>query len=234
MIRYLVVIFCLQAAPLMAGAWPREQGSGFVSLSHWAAQNSDDSYTAFFAEWGLTRHLTIGIDSGRAVSGESKAVVFLRSPLVGFGGAKVAAELGFGEIAGQPVMRPGLSFGHALHGALGRGWLAVDGLLELDLDQQQIDIKADITLGLVPAARHRPDEDGKWTLMLQLQTGLIDVQDSLALLKSDGIVPDPSFLRIAPSVTYRLHDRLDLEFGIYRSLNGSGEQGLKFGVWSRF
>lgn len=235
-LRYSFLLICLCATPVWAGAWPREQGTGFASLSHWAAQDQSESYTALFAEWGLTEHLTLGVDAGRAVSGKAKAVMFLRAPLLGFGGAAVAAEIGLGQIAGQPVLRPGLSFGHAMSGRSGKGWLAVDTLLELDLENRDMDLKADITLGFAPAARNgsQDGQSGRWSMMLQVQTGLVNVEDGLFLLQSQGTVPDPSFLRVVPSVTYRLRDNIDLELGFYRSLNGSDEQGLKIGLWSRF
>lgn len=232
-LRYVILWLCLFCTPVWAGAWPREKGNVFASLSHWAARDQSQSYTALFAEWGVTQHLTLGVDAGRAVSGASKAVIFLRAPLHGFGGPAVAAEIGLGQIAGKAVFRPGLSFGHAIAGRKGKGWLAFDGVLELDIEDHDIDLKADITLGYTPPARDAA-QDPRWSVMVQLQTGLVDVEDRLILLRDQGVTPDPSFLRIVPSVTYRVRDNIDLELGFFRSLTGSDEQGLKIGLWSRF
>lgn len=236
MIRLSVFLLVLMASPLWAGAWPRGKGEGFASLSHWQAAptgaNGPGSYTALFAEYGLTNWLTFGLDTGRSVSGETKAVLFMRASLDNSGGGPVAFELGLGEIAGQPVLRPGLSFGRSLEGTLGAGWLSVDTVLELDLETQAVDIKADVTLGFAPHSTNGAPSD--WTLMLQVQTGLVDLEHSLMTLQQTGIRPEPSFLRIVPSLTYRLGDRADLELGYYRSLTSNDERGIKLGIWTRF
>ncbi|MFN7004455.1 MAG: hypothetical protein ACK4NW_13610 [Roseinatronobacter sp.] len=232
MIRLLALLLCLHAGPVLAGAWPREAGTAFVSLSHWQASSGGDSYTALFAEWGLTPRLTLGFDAGRSVSGETKTVLFLRAPVMDWLGVKVAAEIGYGEIAGQSVIRPGLSFGRALEGRYGAGWLAVDTVLEYEIATQDIDVKADITLGFTP--QPAAGDASRWTLMVQVQTGLVAVNEGVTLLRETGQRPDPSFLRIVPSVTYQLREGIDLELGVYQSLTGTEERGVKLGVWSRF
>ena len=105
-------------------------------------------------------------------------------------------------------------------------------MLELDLETQAVDIKADATLGFTPRKTSGAPSD--WTLMLQVQTGLVDLKHSLILLQEVGMNPTPSFMRIVPSVTYRLSDRTDLELGYYKSLTSSGDAGIKLGVWTRF
>lgn len=230
--RMLVLICCLLAGQAHAGAWPREAGKGFASLSIWQGAGGTDSYTALFAEYGLLPRITLGLDAGRSVSGQTKTVAFLRAPFGQSFGWLIAAEIGLGEIAGQPVLRPGLSFGRNITARHGTGWIAVDTLLEVDLATQGVDIKTDITLGFTPGwAGARPAD---WTLMLQLQTGLVEVQDSLLLLRTEGIAPRASFLRIAPSATYRLNDRMHLEIGFFHALQGSDEKGVKIGLWSTF
>lgn len=232
MTRLLALLLCLHAGPVLAGAWPREAGTGFASLSHWHAEAGGDSYTALFTEWGLTQRLTLGFDAGRSVSGETKTVLFLRAPLMDWLGAKVATEIGFGEIAGQSVIRPGLSFGRGLEGRYGSGWLAVDTVLEFEIETGDIDVKADITLGFNPSPAD--GQASRWTMIVQVQTGLVAVNEGVMLLRETGIRPDPSFLRIVPSVTYRLRDGIDLELGLYHSLTGTDERGVKLGVWTRF
>ena len=234
--RLLVMFCCLLAGHANAGAWPRAAGTGFASAGVWHAVDDTDSYATLFAEYGLLPRLTIGLDAGRSVSGQTKAVVFLRAPLGRTLGLLTAGEIGLGEIAGQPVLRPGLSFGHEISTRMGQGWLSVDTLLEADLETRRLDLKADITLGFTPHVMTGQAEapPSGWTLMLQLQTGLVDLHESLLQLQTEGIVPEPSFLRLAPSVTYRINDRTRLEFGFYRGLRDTRERGLKFGVWTTF
>lgn len=230
--RMLVLICCLLAGQAHAGAWPRSSGTGFASLSIWQGVDGTDSYTALFAEYGLLPRITLGLDAGRSVSGQTKTVAFLRAPFGQSFGWLIAAEIGLGEIAGQPVLRPGLSFGRNITTRHGTGWIAIDTLLEVDMSAQEIDLKTDITLGFTPGWADAPPSD--WTLMLQLQTGLVEVQDSLLLLQAEGIAPQASFLRIAPSATYRLNDRMRLEIGFFHALQGSDERGVKIGLWSTF
>ena len=235
MIRLLAGLLCALlsvAGQVSAGAWPREAGTGFASVTRWQAQDSADSYSALFVEYGLLPRLTLGLDAGRSVAGQTKSVAFLRAPFGRAMGGLVAVELGWGEIAGRRVLRPGLSWGRSVARSRWQGWLAVDTLMELDLETRQIDIKADVTLGITPQSQAGTASD--WTVMLQLQTGLVGVQDSLDLLYYEGIIPEPSFLRLAPSVTYRLREGMHLELGLYRGLNGSSERGVKLGLWSRF
>lgn len=235
MIRLLAGLFCVllsAAGQVSAGAWPREAGTGFASVTRWQAQDSADSYSALFVEYGLLPRLTLGLDAGRSVSGQTKSIVFVRAPFGQAMGGLVAAELGWGEIAGRRVLRPGLSWGRSIARPRWEGWLAVDTLMELDLETRQIDIKTDVTLGLTPQSQAGTASD--WTFMLQVQTGLVDLQDSLYLLHSEGIVPEVSFLRLVPSVTYQLREGMHLELGLYRGLNGSSERGVKLGLWSRF
>jgi hypothetical protein len=236
MIRLSVLLLVLSTGQLWAGAWPRGTGEGFASLSHWHAVRTGNagsgSYTALYAEYGLTPWLTFGLDAGRSVSGATKTVMFLRASVGNSGGGPMALELGLGEIAGQPVLRPGLSFGRSVEGTLGTCWLSVDTVLELDLETQAVDIKADATLGFTPRKTSGAPSD--WTLMLQVQTGLVDLKHSLIVLQETGIDPAPSFMRIVPSVTYRLSNKTDLELGYYRSLTSSREAGVKLGIWTRF
>jgi hypothetical protein len=216
----------------LAGSWPREAGTGFASLSQWQGLGTSDGYTALFLEYGLTRRLTLGIDTGRSVSGDGKAVMFLRVPVLRLLGGPVAAEIGYGEIGGQRVLRPGLSWGRSFTRPRWQGWVAVDSRVELGLDRSRLDEKTDITFGLTP---RRPDgQTADWTVMLQVQTGVVDIREQLFLLQTEGIQPGASFVRLVPSVTYRLREGLDLEIGYFRALDGTGAQGIKLGLWSSF
>lgn len=215
-----------------AGAWPREAGTGFASLSQWQGLDGADSYSALFLEYGLTPRLTAGLDLGRSVSGEGKAVMFIRTPEMRILGGPVSVELGYGEIAGQPVLRPGLSWGRSVVRPRWTGWMAIDSRVEVDLDSRELDEKTDVTLGLTLL---NPDgRPADWTMMLQLQTGVVDIRQKLFLLQTEGIQPGASFLRLVPSVTYRLRDGLHLEMGYVHALDGSGSRALKLGLWSTF
>lgn len=179
----LIAITACSGAPAHAGAWPREKGTGFLSVATYVSGTSINGpyalYTSTYGEYGLGRNLTLGVDIGHGVSGKSKAIVFLRAPL----GARssdhlFAAELGFGQIAGEMVLRPGLSYGHGFSRKNGRsGWISIEAVSEHRLTTSQVDYKADFTFGLTHSDRFKT--------ILQLQTG-----------KSHR---DPFFARLAPS-----------------------------------
>ena len=202
-----------------AGAWLRERGSLFASASArlswpqdittWTSLEPTGQYYTFYAEYGLTERLTVGMDLGRSVSGDGKGVAFLRLPLRDRdSGLKIATELGLGQIDGTPVLRPGLSLGLGLR----HGWLSADGLAEDAPLSGQVDLKLDLTWGWnLPGDRH---------LILQVQTGA-----------PHGDAP---FARLAPSVVVPVTERLSAEVGATWGVTGDASMGVLVGLWAEF
>lgn len=218
-----------------AGAWLRDEGRGFVATTVYFSEPFDDQsfYTGIYAEYGFSPKLTFGADIGHGVNGTDKSVVFARLPIrlpnrVGGGDAatwRLSAELGLGEISGQAVLRPGLSYGRSidlawLNGA-GRGragdgwaaggWIGLDGYVELRRDGPT-DLKLDATWGATL-------RNGQ-LVMIQAQTG-----------RSGD---EPAFFRLVPSVTLGLGDRWRAELGLSKSFTGAREHGIKLGIWQDF
>lgn len=215
----LTACLALPCDPAQAGAWPREAGTGFAlvsgrvawpqNLQHWTSYAPTEDYQTLYLEYGLTDSWTLGMDFGRSVSGEGKLVGFLQYPLRNRDrGPKVTAQLGFGEISGNSVLRPGLSVGWGLN----RGWLSFDALAEMQATDDVIDYKLDATWG-----RNLPND---FKVIFQVQTGL--EQD------------DPPFVRLAPSVVTPLGERTKAEFGLTWGLTGDSSMGLMFGLWRDF
>ena len=211
MLRLALCVFLLCSGPVWAGAWPRGKGNVFVAASTYAVPSG--AYTGIYAEWGVTGRLTLGLDIGRGVSGQDKAVVFLRGPLIApRAGHHLAWELGAGMIAGDRVLRPGLSWGKGADLAGRSGWVALDLLTEIRIRTAAIDTKADVTLGLnINDARK---------IMLQLQMG--------------AQFGDEPFLRLVPSMTFAVGKRGQVEIGLSQSLRGDFETGLKAAYWINF
>lgn len=211
MLRVLIMLCVLAAPPLNAGAWPRGKGDVFASaLSYTAA---GQTYSGIYLEYGLTDRLTLGLDLGRGVSGRNKAVAFLRLPLMKpRKGHNLAWELGVGQIANHPVLRPGLSWGKGVSVAGKNGWLSADILSELSLDTGQADHKIDLTFGLNVTDRHKA--------MVQLQAG--------------AQWGDAPFLRVVPSVVFDIGQTTKFEFGVTQSLRGDYETGVKLALWMTF
>ena len=196
----LILLALLWPAMTQAGPWPRAPGTGLAVASVYVGTPLAQPYAGLYAEFGLMSGVAGGVDTGRAVSGSVKAVAFLRRSvrLPGDTGVVAAAEIGLGRIAGQAVLRPGLSLGHGLEEWLDGGWLAVDTVAEIGLERSTFDIKTDVTFGL------RLDE--RRNAMVQLQTG-----------QSAG---DPRFARLVPSVVTELRSGMKLELGLTQSLRG--------------
>lgn len=80
MLRLAMIIWLLLSCPALAGAWPRGKGNVFVASSTYVLPSG--AYTGLYAEWGVTERLTLGLDLGRGVSGQDKAVAFVQAPLI--------------------------------------------------------------------------------------------------------------------------------------------------------
>lgn len=195
-----------------AGAWPRSKGHLFVATAHYA--NPGGGYSGLYLDFGLTPRLGLGLDWGRSVSGKQKSVVFLRRPVLVDrlpGNLAVAAELGLGVIDQRWVLRPGLSLGRGVTVGGRSGWVSGDVLAELDRDGG-LDLKADLTLGVTFSPR--------LTGMVQMQMGQPR--------------HDPQFVRVVPSVLWRLRGGAQVEFGLTQEVQGGGATGIKIGLWREF
>lgn len=214
-----VLFLCLVAPSAWAGAWPRAQGDGFASLSirlgwpqdisTWTSVDPTEDYSTLYLEYGLTDRLTVGMDVGHSVAGSGKTVFFFQWPLrQSDKGLQISAQFGFGRIASQHVVRPGLSMGWALK----TGWLSIDGVAESYVDTGRTDLKLDMAWGL------NLPKDGK--LILQVQTGQPDGRDP--------------FVRVAPSLVMPLRGPVKMETGVTWGMTGDTSMGLKFGLWTDF
>ncbi|PYC47915.1 hypothetical protein DI396_07455 [Litorivita pollutaquae] len=213
----LVVLFALLANPLFAGAWPRGQGNGFASVSFQLTDRDFlppvNTYTALYLEYGVTDKITLGLDTGRGVSGKNKTILFASHPLLSTNnGHKFGVDLGFGYLAGEPAIRPGLSYGKGFSTDKGSGWVAVDTVMEYTLTTGRVDLKSDITFGL----SYHPT----MKTILQLQTGISAL--------------DPPFARFAPSFVFKTGEQTNIEVGLAVGLVGDNNYGFKVGMWRDF
>jgi len=213
----LFLVFLVLSGPAFAGAWPRGAGKGFATASTRLLASDPAGpvyrYSTLYLEYGLNDRLTLGLDAGRGVSGDSKVIAFLRFPIIApRRGTYWAAELGLGQIAGETTLRPGISYGRGFSAGQRSGWIAIDTLAEFRVASKRTDLKADVTIGLNYSDRVKG--------ILQLQTGV-----------SSG---DPSFLRLAPSVIIRTSQNSNIEFGLNAGLLGDKTLGVTFGFWRDF
>jgi hypothetical protein len=223
------LLFLTVAAQAEAGAWPREPGAFFLSISGTLSTGAETllapmtdvrSASQVFAEYGLSEAWTLGLDALRATGDDATltaGLVSLRRPVWrGDGGGIAAAELGLGVLEDadgtQARVRPGLSWGRGFESARGDGWLGVESSVELRLPSGDTAVKADFTAGLKPTEA--------WMLIAQVQTGFYPDADPI--------------VRLAPSVVRRLGDSTHAQLGLLGSLAGDDAVGLKLALWFSF
>lgn len=217
MFRCVLFFLLAFASTALAGPWPRGAGNIFAMTSlQISAPNLGtpaNYYVSNYLEYGLTKELTLGTDIGHSVSGDSKAILFLRSPIFRqITPHLFAAELGIGKVAEDFVVRPGLTYGRSFSNGTGSGWMTVDILLEHHLGRNRTDRKLDLTYG----RNHRGGFKSMWQIQAGRQRG------------------DPSFLRIAPSFALPMGPSAHFELGASVALTGGREYGLKIGLWKAF
>ncbi len=202
------------AAMVEAGAWPREKGQVFLSISSQIDARDENGINrqsfGGYAEYGATGRLTLGLDVNGDAVRRSKTIAFIRVPAGRTDRPlKLALELGAGQVENRAALRPALSIGRGF--ALGRrhGWLNADLRAILS---GGTGLETDLTAGLAAASRS--------LAMIQLQAG----------------VPDEGrdYLRLAPSVVYEIRPGTQIELGLIEPLSGGGERGVKLGLWRKF
>jgi len=209
-----------------AGAWPREVGTTFVSLSFTAKGDPttmtttgfpQESFSTLYVEHGLMPRLTVGLDAGYSQAGDYSVLAFASRP-VGPGDAKnrFALEAGAGVWdsgrQSDTVLHFGLDYGRGISTGLGDGWVAVDTAVQYRVSLQEVIYKADLTVGLATGKRTK--------IMMQLQAG--DYPGSEA------------YVRLAPSITRQFGPRTQLELGLEAGVIGDSRIGLKLGTWFEF
>jgi hypothetical protein len=214
-----ILTLWLCASQALAGAWPRAKGSGFVSVSnrlswpqntdHWTSSEPTDRYSTIYLEYGASDRLTLGLDLGHSVSGAGKTLIFAQLPVFARDQSwHMTGQMGFGEIERRATLRPGLALGRGLP----QGWLSLETMAEIALENKETDYKLDLTYG------RNLREDQK--LIIQIQTGLPEGEEG--------------FVRLAPSYVRPFGKRLKLEQGVTYGLRGDSSMGVKLGLWADF
>jgi len=221
-IRYICIsIWLLVAAnTAIAGAWPRERGQLFIAaggnfLLSEQAQLPVHYDPTLYLEYGLTDKVSAGLDLHTADAGRIGSVYVFASFPLGDTQAqqKLAGSLAFGaqmkpDIDTETLMRGGLSWGLGLQ----NGWLAVDASATYGTIDRIFRPKMDATFG------HNWSQN--WTTSLQLQTGQGTTNDYYA--------------KIAPSVTYKFRDNLNVHLGAVHALTGDRGSAMKAETWITF
>lgn len=216
---WLVLTLCA-ASPAWAGAWLKEKGGGFVSLS-FGANLSSEMTAAIYVEYGLSDSTTIGLDVN-GFSSETKelygyANVFFRRAIGPTDRPnKFAYELGIGgywvDDSARPALKSTLSWGRGFQLKDRNGWLNMDGAFIYEPTFGSHMTKLDATIGM---------ELGQTT------TGIFEL--------AVGHKDDKTFGSIEPSILLR-PKKMNLQFKLGANIPFEDQEksALKLGIWRSF
>lgn len=222
-LRIILGALCLllSSVCLAAGPWAREEGKMFIAASGFAtwpdgrAMEYPDVYGSGYAEYGLGRKLTAGLDLGSSDMqrpDKLKAIGFLRYTLTA-PDAPVQAALDFG--GGIDLMRPTLRLG----ASLGYGfqlwdkgsWLSVDWATLHAPEARMQSHTLDITLGM------------------SLKHGKV-----MGQLSGHESYSGATTMSFTPSYVRPMGEGRFIEVGANFGLKNKPDPALKFGVWQEF
>lgn len=215
----IILLSLCVALPANAGAWLRDKGTGFLSLTGTLFGSADtfNYKSAVYGEWGLSPKITVGFDLNDRPGLTGHALVFARVPLLDLGKkGRLSLEFGGGghHYVNQwhPMYKTGLSYGRDLSTQWGPGWVAVDMAVEHRLGSGDPFYKLDATIGLSANRRFNP--------MLQIESSYF----------SNSQI----YWAITPSVVIKGQNQTRWIFGIeHRSAYPKG-YGLKVALWREF
>lgn len=219
----------LISASAEAGAWLRDEGSGFLSFGVALTQTREDAdaklSTDLFFEYGYTPTLTLGVSATLVpdpITGFSEEMtgdgqVFARLPIQsGDGPERLAVEFGLGtrkgEVDYQPFAKIGLSWGRGIQIGGMSGWTNIDAALHLPLGESQSSVKLDATLGL--------NASDRLDLMAQ------------AFWERDRFGQS---LTLTPSAIWKVRSGPQrIVFGVERQFGRQDKTGAKLSLWTDF
>ncbi|MGC1497167.1 MAG: hypothetical protein WA790_15250 [Sulfitobacter sp.] len=213
-------MWALFATTAHAGAWMREKGTSFTSLS-FTTNYFLETTNASYLEFGWRENLTIGADIGYATNSQGiqtgYGTLFIRRPLgPNKGQNKWAYELGvgaawIGDIV-LPHLKTGVSWGRGLQIKDMNGWMAIDASMTWDVSYGQHIAKVDSTVGVN---------------FTEITTGMVELY--LANLNSK------TYATIAPSLVFKPRKgKYRFQIGAESPLGEVENTALKLGLWREF
>ncbi|MFV0513416.1 MAG: hypothetical protein ACK5MY_07265 [Jhaorihella sp.] len=214
------------ASPAMPGAWLREDGRAFLSVSGIVRRTvaGHEQETGLYGEYGLLPRLTIGIDLNERPALAGHALVFARLPLIAQSDrTRLALEIAAGAHHWQtnwhPMTRATLSLGRAFQAGRGyQGWLNLDAAYERRYGFLRPAYKLDLTAGLSSGLRLRP--------LLQIETTLVPGQGRYWTVTPAILFGGGRGRGTAGIATWLV--------GVERKSAPQDSVGLKLALWRRF
>lgn len=208
------------ARPAGAGAWMRDEGTGFLSTGAILRQGDPQAARelSLYGDYGLSPRLTLGVDVNQRPGVSGHALLFARLPLnAPEARSKFALETALGghHWMGDwsPMYRVTFSAGRGFTTRKGaHGWIALDASYERRLGDTDPAYKLDGTIGLSGPARLRP--------ILQIETAFSPGQ--------------PVFWAVTPGLLIEGGHNRTWHLGLERKSASRDTLGLKLGLWLQF
>lgn len=210
----IALVWLATAAPACAGAWLREAGDRFVSLTATTRSGPVGSglESGLYAEYGMRPGLTAGLDLNDRDAVAGHALGFLRLPLgPSATPLRAAIELAAGAHhrggSWRPMLRLTASAGRGFPTRWGHAWVNLDAGYEQRAGTGSPALKLDAALGLSDGPRwrplvqletyHRPGGRRYWTVAASLMIDAGHDQTWVIGLEHKSRPDDSTGLRIA-------------------------------------
>ena len=227
-------LLLLQAGAALAGPWPRQEKTVFLSIST-EHDRDGNSYTGLYGEYGLSARSTLGLELGRASAGEVSALLWLQRALDDGTGANrwtVSSGVGVIERDGElvPLGQVGVAWGRGLDRLPGGGWISVEARLKVTAETESVILRQGMTVVeygyLTPEYTAKADVTLGWNatpkMMLINQLRLEDRKDMAFSAK------------LGASIVRDIGGPVKLELGVIAPVAGEGEYALRAGTWFAF
>ncbi|KIN63328.1 hypothetical protein Z946_2198 [Sulfitobacter noctilucicola] len=216
----ILAVWMMSVSTASAGAWLREEATGFVSLSFGATQFSETT-NGLYLEYGVSPKTTVGLDISTFTNSQNVrngfGNLFLRRALgPSDKPSKFSYEIGIGGLWGNEMQRPtlksGLSWGRGFQVKDRNGWVNIDGAFVYEPTLGEHITKLDGTLGIG---------------FSQLTTGLFEVNISHQNEELYGA--------FEPSVLFKPAKSLfQIKVGAQIPFEEQKKTALKLGIWHNF
>lgn len=220
--------------PVQAGPWPREAGHSFIALTG-EHDRAGNSFVGFYAEYGLTRRRTLGLEVSHTDVGETSAMAWYEKSLDGGQGPnKLSWSTGFGVIRRNGELLPqsqvAVMWGRGFSGLWDGGWLTAEARVKVSGKTEEITVREGLTQ--VEYAYLTPEIVGKLDLTVGIRPTPAWALVNQMRLESGK---DSDFsARLASSVVYDLTGPARLEAGFVVPVTGPSEPAVRIGTWLEF
>lgn len=231
----LCVAATLVGAQVSAGPWARDVGDIFVSFQISAEEAPSDvmeglwepeTYLSGYAEMGLGRSLTLGLDIGGG-DFSRQAVGFMRYTLTPPAATwQIAVDAGLGarqvgDADPNGLVRIGASIGRGFGGGGEAwymplrhqgGWVTLDAVALYDVELSEPILQTEGTVGF----------------------SLSDRASAVFSIKAEDWPNAEPLLTVSPSFVFQVRPGTSLQLGARGALTGSETVGLSLSLWQEF